>query len=395
MAELRQSVWRRDDETSPNLEASRMNSEDPVDAEGIPAAAPTSEWLDLLDAAGPVDPRASRWFLAVLRFSRPDGSPVFGPRGRLPARLRALQAWAVRIGDPSLAAVISEWLPARSVAAGSLSVPPLPSYRDSDRPLAILRADWGPTGDLAAVDHRRLGDETLVEVAVKGRALLGPSWTSGELGGGKPSSPLPTSRSSSPFADAFEWSYRLGTRRVTRSLVLLRGRSMALLGQQDDGGDGRSEVRFALAEGVEARPAEGSPALVLSAGRSTARLIPLGLPAVGRPTDSRSIAVEGRQVVIRQAGEGRRRWVSALICWGKPPTTWRSLTVAERSKACKEDVASAVRVAWGPNDEGLVIYRSLAAPALRSFLGHQTNARILIGGFGRTGEVRPILKVGS
>ncbi len=98
-------------------------------------------------------------------------------------------------------------------------------------------------------------------------------------------------------------------------------------------------------------------------------------------------------MVIRQSGEGRRRWLPVLICWGKAPTTLAALDRRQRSKACRDDVAVAVRVAWGPRDEGLVVYRSLATPALRSFLGHQTGARFLVGAFTRSGDVRPILKV--
>ena len=170
---------------------------------------------------------------------------------------------------------------------------------------------------------------------------------------------------------------------------------MALLAQQTDGAPSVDEVRLALPDGIEATIVEGSRAVLLSAGRGkpTARLIPLGLPAHDRPTDRGSIAVDGREVVIRQVGEGRRRWLPALICWGKAPTTWRPLTVSYRSKASRADEAVATRVAWGPSDEGLVVYRSLASPALRSFLGHQTGARFLVGSFNRSGDVRPILKL--
>jgi hypothetical protein len=376
--------------------SARGGSKDPIDAEGVPTHLPVSAWLDLFDPAGSIDPRASRWLQAVLRFCRADGSPVFGPRGRSLARLRKIEAWAQRLGDPSLAAVVSRWLPARPTSRLPPSPPPLPSFSCGDRPLATLRPDWSVSGDLIAIDHREAGDETLLEVASRGRTWLGPSWTSGHTAG-KFNQARPTHWTSTPFVDCAEWSYKAGPKRITRCVVLLRGRSMALLGQQEEGGEASSEVRFELGDGIEARPIEGSRAILLSAGRGqpTARLIPLGLPSHDRPTDLGSIAVEGRQVVIRQVGEGRKRWLPALLCWGKPPTTWRPLTVAQRSKTCRGDAAVAFRVAWGPRSEGLVIYRSLAAPALRSFLGHQTGARFLVGTFTRSGEVRPILKVES
>lgn len=395
MAKLRQQAEAPEQESGRKLSpVGRVEPPDPIDPEGIPIREPISSWLDLFDPAGPVDPRASRWLQAVLRFSRADGSPVFGPRGRSPARLRALEAWALRLGDPSLAAVVSRWQPSRATSGLSPSPPPLPSGSSADRPLTVLRSDWTPGGDLVAIDHRCLGDETLVEVASKGRTWVGPSWTSGEVPG-RASKARPTHWSSSPYADCCEWTYKVGSIRVTRSVVLLRGKSLAILGQQDDGRGASSEVRLDLGEGVEALPIAGSRSLLLSTGRNrpSARLIPLGLPSHDRPTELGSIAVEGRQVVIRQVGEGRRRWLPVLVCWGKAPTNWRPLTVAFRSKACRADVAFAARVAWGPRDEGLAIYRSLAAPALRSFLGHQTAARFLVGAFTREGDVRPIVKL--
>jgi hypothetical protein len=40
-----------------------------------------------------------------------------------------------------------------------------------------------------------------------------------------------------------------------------------------------------------------------------------------------------------------------------------------------------------------LIYRSLAPPALRSFLGHQSRARFLVALFTPEGNVVPIVKV--
>ena len=366
-----------------------------IDADGVPATRPVSEWLDIpTSGILPDSVPTTRWLLAVLRYSRADGSPVFGPRVRSTGRLKRLGNWAERLGDPSLAAVVARWLPSRSASALPPSPPPLPSHAKLDRPLAILRPDWSPRGDLVAIDHRQAGDRTLVEVSSRGRTWIGPTWTSLPVDG-KIGRAGPTSWTSNAFVDAAEWSYRVGQTRVTRTAVLLRGRSIALLGQQTDGGPPHDEIRLALPDGIESTFVEGSRAILLSSGRGkpSARLIPLGLPAHDRPTDRGSIVLEGREVVIRQVGEGRRRWLPVLVCWGKAPTTWRPLTVSYRSKANRPDEAVAARVAWGSSDEGLVVYRSLGPPALRSFLGHQTGARFLVGAFTRSGDIRPILKV--
>ncbi|MFO0954465.1 MAG: hypothetical protein U0835_25560 [Isosphaeraceae bacterium] len=47
----------------------------------------------------------------------------------------------------------------------------------------------------------------------------------------------------------------------------------------------------------------------------------------------------------------------------------------------------------GGRDETLLIYRSLTPPVTRSFLGHQTRARLLVGLFSSEGEVETLLKV--
>ncbi len=72
--------------------------------------------------------------------------------------------------------------------------------------------------------------------------------------------------------------------------------------------------------------------------------------------------------------------------------SWRVLTVAENTRICDPDRAFAARVRWG-KDETLVIYRSLGPPALRSFLGHRTRARFLLGRFTREGIVEPLVSL--
>ncbi len=359
-----------------------------LDEEGIPRQLPVTEWLDGLPM---ID---SRGFQAILRFCRADGSVVFGPTGRSLSRLRRLDQVAERLADPSLAAVVARWLPSSRAAVYGLVTPPLPSYCSRDRPLAIFRADWSPRGDVLAVDHRQIGPESQLEAGSKGQVWLGPSWTSSRLEG-RVSSPRQTSSTSTAFAQSLEWSFKAGTTRVTRSVTLLRGKSMALLGQQVDGPMEDSEIRLALPNGIEATVVAGTRSVQLRAGvgKPTARLIPLGLPGHDWPSDRGSIRVEGREVVIHQRTEGKRDWLPVLLTWNQSPTFWRSLTVAHRSRAVPADLAVAYRVAWRPTDPGVLIYRSLGPPDLRSVLGHQTSARILVGTLTRNGEVVSILKV--
>ena len=363
-----------------------------LDGDGVPLRLAVADWAGVEPEAG----FWSRWLLALLRFTRPDGSPVFGPRGRDRGRLRRVAASAAKVGDPGLATVAGWWMPeARIEVNGTPTAPPPPSDSRPDRPLAVLRPDWLPRGDLLALDHREPGPSSLVEVASRGQTWLGPTWTS-PLGGTRIGAASVTHWTTGAFADSAEWSFQAGRGRVTRTLTLLRGKNLALLAQQDDGLGPDGEIRLGLPDGVEAMPDASTRSLVLSAGRGRpmARLIPIGLPCSPYPTDRGSLTVEGREVVLRhRSGQARRRWLPLLVAWGKAPTAWRTLTVAHQSTATPPEVAFAARVAWGPSDDGLVVYRSLGPAALRCFLGHQTPARFLVGGFNAAGEVRPILKV--
>jgi hypothetical protein len=360
------------------------------DLEGVPVHTPVGEWLDL------TPPIASRWLQAILRFSRTDGSVIFGPIGRSADRLRNLDVQASTIGDPSLNTLVSRWLPNGLSSRVRSSTTPLPSDSRTDRVLAILRADWTPRSEFLAIDHRQSGPTTLFEFAAKGQVWLGPNWTSPDLGR-KCSQSRPTSWSANAYAESLEWSFTTGRSKISRVVTLLRGRSMAMLGQQVDGAPIPNEIRLKLADGVDARPIPGSRRLRLTRGpgKPTIRLHPIGLPDHDRSTDRGSIAIEGREVVIRLEAAEKRSWLPVLLTWGKPPTAWRPLTVASRSQAVGLDQASAVRVAWGLREPGLVIYRSLGPPELRSFLGHQTSARFVVGTFTQAGDLATILKVNS
>jgi hypothetical protein len=172
---------------------------------------------------------------------------------------------------------------------------------------------------------------------------------------------------------------------------------MALVGEQVEGDCPESEMRLQLADGIEAEAVPESRAIQLRSGpgKAKARLIALSLPSHDRPTDLGSISIEGREIVVRQKFEGKKGWLPILITWGANAQTWRPLTVASRSKIQKDDQAVAYRVAWGARDPGLVLYRSLGPRTLRSFLGHQTSARFLVGSLSRAGDIMPILKVDS
>jgi hypothetical protein len=261
----------------------------------------------------------------------------------------------------------------------------------------VLRAGWLNTGDLIAIDHRVPSDRSAFELFALGRPWLGPTWTSGTLEG--PVAPARMTRwVSNGAVDLTEWSMRAGTTRVVRSAVLLKGRHIGLLAEQVEGASGEAISRLAMPERVEASAIAENRGLKLTAmpTRASVRVYPLGLPCRSYPTERGAFQPEGRELVLRQQGLHRRQWLPLLLTWeplrDRKKATWRSLTVAERGKVCGPDTAFAARFTWG-RDETLVVYRSLAKPALRSFLGHQTRSRFLVGLFDREGRISPILNL--
>lgn len=389
----------------------RLWVERELDEEGVPRRLAPEWWGACVDRLGeaaralgeawPVEPggRVAGLARAWLRYARPDGSAVFGPGAVVGAGRRTARAAMAVDADPGLAKVLDWWFPAISGRDVAMAPPPLPTDIRRDRPLAMLRPDWSRQGDLAAVDHRAAGDASLVELRGLGRRWLGPRWDSI----GPPDAP-PTGRprfvhgASSSSADVYEWSFRLGAATVTRSLVLVRGRRLALLAEQVDGAGGPEGWRVDLDPGVTVRPIPETRGLFLvgPGGRPMAQALPLGLPCAPGSDERGTFGLEDGRLALRQADAGRRRWRPLLVSWeglrNRKAVVWRTVTVAEKSKACEPGVAFAARAAWGL-DEGIVLYRSLAKPGLRSFLGHQTRARFLLGGFNRSGDVEPWLTV--
>ena len=364
-----------------------------------------------------VEARTLDFFSWLVHFTRPDASPIFGPIGRrkpevarlgIGARLEraALRSAEVRAegGEededldlrPRYATVATRW--GATSAGDDDGPPPLPARRSEARPLAILRPDWNPRGDSIAVDARSTGVGDRIELSGVGRPWLRGTWgidgPPGVVAGGSKG----TAWSTGAEADAFEWSFRVGPARITRTAVLLRYRSVALLAQGQEGGSVPIGSRIELGDGTLATPIADSRGWTLSRGPARARLAPIGLPARLGATAHGTAEVEGGSVSLRSQPDParpfpRRSWLPLLLCWGRGPTSWRTLTVTEKSTICGPEVAFAARAGWGLGRDSLLFYRSLARPALRVVLGHQTRARFLVARFTPEGDVIPLLSL--
>ena len=279
-------------------------------AEAARARAGWSSW---------VRTRAGGLFQWRVHASRPDGSHIFGPAGKDPARVRALVGAAALATEPGLASVLARWFPADITTRRRAAPVPSAAISDNDRVLAVIRPDWDARGAWVALDHRA-GEAARFELATDGRPwLLGPWRPDGMPGPDSP--PRPTRWESEPDAEVLEWSFRAGPLKVRRTAVVLREPGIILVAQQEDGPVPwpTSTLRLPLADGVSAAPAGDVRALALSRARSSVRLIPLGLPALPYATERGSFAViEGREAVLRQPSAGRRRWLPLIVAWGRP-----------------------------------------------------------------------------
>jgi hypothetical protein len=75
----------------------------------------------------------------------------------------------------------------------------------------------------------------------------------------------------------------------------------------------------------------------------------------------------------------------------REPFTWRRLTVAENLHPLPADTAAGYRVQVGRRQ--WLIYRSLAAKANRTLLGHNLATQMLVARFRRNGEVDALLEI--
>lgn len=323
----------------------------------------------------------------ALRFTRPDGSVAFGPGGVVDGRAKSLRSLAVLLGDAGIATV-GRWWYGKRKSCSLEGPPPLPAFGDLSRALAMLRADWGKTGDSLAVDAR---DPAMprVDLTIGGRPIVGPTWP-GTHGPARMRLWITSST-----ADCAEWSVGTGGARIVRTAILLRNRGLAILAQQGATTSDGVCSRIALGEGVAARPIAKSRVLMLKpvGSGSPTSAIPLAL----NPEGGGSFAEEGGLLSLTApTAVGSRVWLPILFSWDKDrirkAVRWRLLTVSEKGRICRSDKAFAARVSWGLGD-GLVIYRSLAKPATRTFLGYQTSARLFIGLLSAEGNVTPLLRV--
>ncbi|WP_165071485.1 hypothetical protein [Paludisphaera rhizosphaerae] len=383
-------VWEKRGDSSP-LE--RWLSRE-LDASGAPVEIPLEVWPVAIERIAQargvrpgwpeaVDERAADLVRMLMRFSRPDGRQAIVPAETAPRAYWKRVSTA--IARPDIDRVLSWWLPGRDAEPVP---PPLPAWSSTDRVLGVLRADWTPRGDFLVFDQRQADAGTRFELFGAGVPWFGPIWSAPS----PESTPKPTAWGTNSAADVAEWTFRSGGRQVTRLVLLLRGRRMAILADQVEGlapdEVWETHVDVPAPLSVESIPDLGSLSLRKRPGAKVTQLAALSGARLEFDPATRRIS-------LAQRSRGGRALMVMLISWdaqrARKALAWKPLTVAERGAACSPDVAWASRVSWGRGDS-FVIYRSLGAAARRSFLGFTTTARFAVGRFAiPEGDIEPIV----
>ena len=342
----------------------------------------------------------ARLVIAALRYSRPDGSPAadFDATGSFSSPAKMLRDWLTAVDGTEAAQQLRAWSLSRKRDLNFS--PEAPAWDVSRGVLTVLRDEFKADGDFVAVDHRVAGPSCRFELFGGGRSWLGPAWgIAHEVGAA--TAAKPGSRISAGGAEIAEWSYRLGTARVTQTVFLLGGRRLALLAalfESSQSLSGSLSVCLTVPPAVAAERMKDCRGLRLTGRKKSdrAQVLPLALPSLAYDTVRGDLQSKGNTLELRQAAAGRRSWLPLLVSWdsarNRKETSWRVLTVSERSKSVGPAKAFAARVSWGRN-ESYVIYRSHDGPASRAFLGYRTHARFLFGLFTPDGNVTPIVKI--
>jgi len=153
--------------------------------------------------------------------------------------------------------------------------------------------------------------------------------------------------------------------------------------------------RLPLSPATRFDGAEESREAFLAARRRWGRVLPLALPEWRRESSSGSLEQTEHGLELFQSSQGRAMFAPLLVDLDprrfRRPLTWRRLTVAENLVAQPADVAVGYRVQIGRQQ--WLIYRSLAAKANRTLLGHNLSTEMLVARFQRSGEVDPLLEI--
>ncbi|MGL4512793.1 MAG: hypothetical protein ACRCT8_06855 [Lacipirellulaceae bacterium] len=333
-----------------------------------------------------------------LRLGDRHGRPALGADGEPTAMRECLEGTlALTTDDADLAAAavrLKGYRPARKVTAD----PPEASVESEWSSLAVLAAGWSHKAPRIVVAYEK--QSLRFELRSGGKPLFSGEW------------PIDVEFAGKPLAAAGEWEQQCwysdedcdylelsidlaGGGRLERQFFLAKrdGAAMVtelLLTARGEAAPFRVISRLPLVEGIGFRAEkETRDGVLIDNGEAVAGLMPLGLAEWRLEARGGELHEDSGALVLSREAVGRNGssplWIDLDVPRFAKQRTWRQLTVAQALKVVSPDVATAFRVQSGKSQ--WLVYRSLDAPANRTFMGHNVSCEGFLGRFLKSGEV--------
>ena len=336
----------------------------------------------------------------ALRFTRKDGSHIFGPSGDpnddFISLLNGAHALFGNDSDKSLTTAVL-----KGIDVVSSRLPTEPSFESEWAGVAMLQPEWSPDEPrLATLFHQQRVE---VELAVKGKQLLAGEWSASISVDGTPLQAVDDWGSvcwySDFDADYLELETKLsGGWKLQRQFLMAR-QDYFLFVADVLSGPAEAEIDYhlqlPLAEGTTFRGNEHTTEGFLARKSASALLLPLGVPEwKSEARRDRLVSTEGA-LALHHERRGQRLYAPLFMDLHprrlKKKCTWRRLTVGESLAITPPDMAAGFRIHVGP--EQWLAYRSLGKPANRTVLGQNLISEFFFSRFMTDGDSDVIVEI--
>jgi hypothetical protein len=339
-----------------------------------------------------------------LQLTREDGSQVLSDSAANGHEEELFDAALLLNGDAEDNAISDQVLPwrkANRTASQREVFFPDSSDHSAWARIAILRPNWLRGGQKLVLTF----DDAVMNTELSCGAVVVWSglWETRILAGGSPLEPTSHWQEvcwhSDDDVDYLELELQLGDDwRLQRQFVMAREDQFlftadALVGPTE------VEIHYTsclpLSQDIDFLPEEETREGILAGRRPLARVLPLVLP------EWRTLHGEGSLERSSSGLLSQRHTRASRLYWPlfvdldpqrlKRPLTWRRLTVAEKLEILPTSAAACYRVQVG--NEQWLFYRSLDAPASRTFLGQHVTYEFFCARFDREGEADELIAI--